>query len=103
MKSGVRKFIALLILLVTVGGWILSVTGAGSFKKLSEQLRYGLDINGGVYVPLEADVDDAGAERQAIMDQTRAVIENRVDAMGVANASVTIEGTNRIRVEMPGV
>lgn len=37
------------------------------------------------------------------MDQTRAVIDNRVNQMGVAEASVTIEGTNRIRVEMPGV
>ena len=36
------------------------------------------------------------------MDQTRAVIDNRVNQMGVAESSVTIEGEKRIRVEIPG-
>ncbi|MBR0374827.1 MAG: protein translocase subunit SecF [Mogibacterium sp.] len=103
MKSGTRKFFAVLIAVVMIGGWIISIFGAGSFQKLSKQLKYGLDINGGVYVLLEADTELTGTDRQALMEQTRAVIERRVDALGVANASVSIEGTNRIRVEMPGV
>ena len=36
------------------------------------------------------------------MEQTRAVIDNRVNQMGVAESSVTIEGEKRIRVEIPG-
>ena len=35
-------------------------------------------------------------------EQTRAVIDNRVNQMGVAESSVTIEGSDRIRVEIPG-
>ena len=37
------------------------------------------------------------------MDQTRAVLDNRVNQMGVAESSVTIEGDKRLRVEIPGV
>ena len=73
------------------------------FKNLGEQLKYGLDINGGVYVLLEADTPETGTELAGIMNQTKSVLENRVNAMGISEAQVTIEGTNRIRVEMPGV
>ena len=52
---------------------------------------------------MEAQTDKTGDQLKELMDQTRAVIDNRVNQMGVAEASVTIEGTNRIRVEMPGV
>ena len=37
------------------------------------------------------------------MNQTKSVLENRVNAMGISEAQVSIEGTNRLRVEMPGV
>ena len=37
------------------------------------------------------------------MEQTKTVIENRVNAMGISEAAVSIEGSKRIRVEMPGV
>lgn len=36
------------------------------------------------------------------MSQTQAVIERRVNEMGLTNPIVTIEGENRIRVELPG-
>ena len=37
------------------------------------------------------------------MNQTKSVLENRVNAMGISEAQVSIEGERRIRVEMPGV
>ena len=52
---------------------------------------------------LEADSQETGTELAAIMNQTKSVLENRVNAMGISEAQVSIEGTNRIRVEMPGV
>ena len=36
------------------------------------------------------------------MDQTKTVIENRVDQLGLSNPNVAVEGKNRIRVELPG-
>lgn len=104
MKTGRRKVIAVLIVLLLIASWVVSFTGAGSkFKNLGEQLKYGLDINGGVYVLLEADTPETGTELAGIMNQTKSVLENRVNAMGISEAQVSIEGTNRIRVEMPGV
>ena len=69
-------------------------------------LKYGLDINGGVYVVMEAQTEGlnfSAGELAEIMDQTRAVLNNRVNQLGVAESTVTIEGTDRLRVEMPGV
>jgi SecD/SecF fusion protein len=83
---------------------VVSFTGAGEkFENLGKQLKYGLDINGGVYVLLEADSKETGTELQGIMNQTKSVIERRVNAMGISEPQVSIEGTNRIRVELPGV
>ena len=103
-KTGRRKFFAVLIVLILIASWTVSFTGAGDkFGNLGEQLKYGLDINGGVYVLLEADTAETGAGLTAIMEQTKSVLENRVNAMGISEAQVSIEGTNRLRVEMPGV
>lgn len=103
MKSGVRKFLAILVLVVIVAGGVFSVTGAGSVPNLKNKMKYGLDINGGVYVLLEADTTDKGTSREQLMEQTKSVLENRVNAMGISESTVSIEGSDRIRVEMPGV
>lgn len=104
MKNKRRKIVAVIILIFTILAWFTSIFGIGDkVDKLSDQLKYGLDINGGVYVLLEADTDAKGADKAKLMEQTKAVLENRVNAMGVSEASVSIEGDDRIRVEMPGV
>lgn len=103
-KARRNKVFAVLIVIVLIASWVISFTGVGSkFDNLGKQLKYGLDINGGVYVLLEADTKETGSELTAIMNQTKSVLENRVNAMGISEAAVSIEGTNRIRVEMPGV
>ena len=104
MKTGRRKVLAVLVVIILIAGWIISIFGLGdSFGNLGQQLKYGLDINGGVYVLLEADTDETGTALTQVMNQTKSVLENRVNAMGISEAQVSIEGTNRLRVEMPGV
>lgn len=104
MKNIRKKILAVMVILLLVGSWVISFTGIpGKFGNLDKQMKYGLDINGGVYVLLEADTDAKGAELSKIMDQTKSVLENRVNAMGISEAQVSIEGKDRIRVEMPGV
>ena len=103
-KARRNKVFAVLIVIVLIASWVISFTGVGNkFDNLGKQLKYGLDINGGVYVLLEADTKETGSELTALMNQTKSVLENRVNAMGISEAAVSIEGTNRIRVEMPGV
>lgn len=103
-KTGRRKVFAVLIVLLLIASWTISIFGLGDkFGNLGKQLKYGLDINGGVYVLLEADSKETGTELAGIMNQTKSVLENRVNAMGISEAQVSIEGERRIRVEMPGV
>lgn len=105
MKSKLKKLTAILILIVLALGWYGMIKGIGPIKPLSESMQMGLDIKGGAYVVMEAqDVGKYSSEElRDLMEQTQAVITRRVDAMGIANPNVTIEGTKRIRVEMPGV
>ena len=81
----------------------MTLFGIGGVDSVKDALKYGLDINGGVYVVMEAQTDATGEELAELMDQTRAVLDNRVNQMGVAESSVTIEGDKRLRVEIPGV
>lgn len=102
MNQTLKRVLAILIIVVTAFVWYVSVFGIGSIDSAKSALKYGLDINGGVYVVMEAQTDLEGEELKQLMDQTRAVLDNRVNQMGVAEASVTIEGEKRIRVEIPG-
>ncbi len=102
MNQTVKRVLAILVIVVTFFAWYVSIFGIGSINSAKDALKYGLDINGGVYVVMEAQTDLKGEELKELMEQTRAVLNNRVNQMGVAEASVTIEGDKRIRVEIPG-
>ena len=104
MKTGKKKVFAVLVIVILIAAWLISFFGIGDkVGNLGKELKYGLDINGGVYVLLEADTKETGTDLTQIMNQTKSVLENRVNAMGISEAQVSIEGNNRIRVEMPGV
>ena len=103
MNLTLRKVLALLVVLLVLAGWYVTIFGAGSVSSIKDLMKFGLDVNGGVYVVLEADTDQTGAELEQTMNQTKEVLDRRVNAMGISEATVSIEGTNRLRVEMPGV
>ena len=93
--------IAVTIIIAVV--WVITAVGIGPVGPIQDKIKLGLDISGGVYVVLEAQTDAVGAELQGLMDQTQAIIEQRVNEMGLTEPVITVEGTNRIRVELPGV
>ena len=103
MNVNVKRGLAVLIIIALIFGWFVTLFGIGGIDSVKDALKYGLDINGGVYVVMEAQTDLTGDELSELMEQTRAVIDNRVNQMGVAESSVTAEGSKRIRVEIPGV
>lgn len=102
MKKNIKKIIAVLLILVMAFGWYATIAGVGGKAPLKDKLQLGLDIKGGVYVVLEAKTSLNGEELTALMNQTKEVINKRVDQMGIANADVRVEGSKRIRVELPG-
>lgn len=103
MNVNVKRGLAVLVIIALAFGWFVTLFGIGGVDSVKDALKYGLDINGGVYVVMEAQTDATGDELAELMDQTRAVLDNRVNQMGVAESSVTIEGDKRLRVEIPGV
>ncbi|MEE0745015.1 MAG: hypothetical protein UIL73_00885, partial [Anaerovoracaceae bacterium] len=102
MKYKLKKVLAVLFLIIIIGGWYVTLFGVGPVEPINDRIKLGLDIEGGVYVVLEADTELTGDELRSAMEETQAVIEERVNQMGLAEPVVTIEGENRIRVELPG-
>ena len=111
MSQKLKAVLSVLVILILLFGLYATFIGIGTNEEGEplngkNALKYGLDINGGVYVVMEGKTEGLGysnEELNEIMDQTRAVLNNRVNQLGVAESTVTREGTNRLRVEMPGV
>ncbi|MDO4546436.1 MAG: protein translocase subunit SecDF, partial [Bacillota bacterium] len=103
MNYRLKQVLAIFFVLVIAVGWYLTLFGAGPIEPLKDRMKLGLDIKGGVYVVMEANNTDlTGEELREAMEQTQAVLEERVNQMGLAEPVVTIEGDNRLRVELPG-
>lgn len=102
MSYNLKKVLAVLFVVIIAVGWYLTIFGAGPVEPIKDRMKLGLDIKGGVYVVMEANTDLEGEELKEAMEQTQAVIEERVNQMGLAEPVVTIEGDKRIRVELPG-
>ncbi len=68
-------------------------------------MRLGLDLKGGTYVLLEADVTalPPGTDVDQAMEGARQVIEQRVNAFGVAETEIQREGRYRLSVQLPGI
>ncbi|MBP3383891.1 MAG: protein translocase subunit SecD [Firmicutes bacterium] len=103
MSYKLKKVLAVLIIIITAFAWYLTAFGLGdAVEPTKDKIKLGLDIKGGVYVVMEAQTDLEGEELRELMEQTQAVIEERVNQMGLAEPIVTIEGEKRIRIELPG-
>jgi protein-export membrane protein SecD len=67
------------------------------------QIKQGLDLKGGLQVLLAPDVSEGNTVVTGTLESARTIIENRVNGAGVAEASVQLQGSDRILVELPGV
>ncbi len=103
MSYKLKRVLAVFIILITAFAWYVTAFGIGdAVAPTKDKIKLGLDIKGGVYVVMEAQTDLTGEELRELMEQTQAVIEERVNQMGLAEPVVTIEGEKRIRIELPG-
>ena len=64
------------------------------------RFRLGLDLQGGLRIVLKTTVENPTQEE---LEQVRTVLENRINALGVAEPLIQIEGKNRIVIELPGL
>lgn len=107
MKSRIQGLATILLLiLVMVGMGFLAYFGITITDKDGNQTNYfsfmnikqGLDLKGGVYIVFEA--ENPTAEQ---MKGVESIIRNRLDSKGYLEATVSIQGSNRLRVEIPDV
>jgi preprotein translocase subunit SecD len=69
-----------------------------------EEMRMGLDLQGGIHMVYQADLSEVepGTEAEAV-DGAIAVIERRINVLGVTEPVIQKQGEDRILVELPGV
>ncbi|MCS7252050.1 MAG: protein translocase subunit SecD [Anaerolineae bacterium] len=100
-------WLAIIGLLTVLALWVdFSETRiAIDFLGLHREIRtvLGLDLQGGIQILLEADVPPNQAVDRGNLEDTRRIIENRVNALGVSEPVVQVAGTRRIVVELPGI
>lgn len=98
--------LVLVIALLAFCGYVLIngiTVGIYDIGKVGDRMHYGLDLTGGVNVVLQAKTDDGTAVDSDKMDSTVTAIKNRVDGLGVSEATVTKQGDDRIRVSIPSI
>ena len=94
--------VALVLAIFAIGVFGFQL-GDKKIPKAKDAIQLGLDLQGGVYVLLQADTDASGQELRRYMEQAKAIIQQRVDGLGVSEPNIAIEGDNRIRVELAGL
>ncbi|MDR0285174.1 MAG: protein translocase subunit SecD [Propionibacteriaceae bacterium] len=66
--------------------------------------KLGLDLRGGTTITLTAsNTNGGGTVDQTSLEQARTIIEQRVNSLGVGEATVTTTGNNQIQVSVPNV
>ena len=102
-----RTFIslALIILLAIVCGWLALSNPTINIGGVAHEVKVhlGLDLQGGLRALLQADVPDGTKIDPDSMNVARGIIERRVNALGVVEPLIQVQGTNRIVVELPGI
>lgn len=92
-------FLALLVVLYGLVGLIGLTADAGDDNPWHPKL--GLDLEGGTRITLQAKSTEGNVTPEKL-DQARDIIDQRVNATGVAEAEVTTQGSDQVIIEIPG-
>lgn len=106
MKNKSRILFAFILILVVSAVYVSSfglTIGRYIVSPFKDEISLGLDLSGGVYVVLEAVTDSTGEELDMKVSQAKAIIEQRVNGLGVSEPNITIEDRDRIRIELAGL
>ncbi len=100
--SNSRKNNSLTAFYVVVAALVILI--AATFSTIKNSLNLGLDLVGGFEIlyevtPLEEENADAAVDMSAVTNS----IQKRVNVLGVSEPMITVEGTNRVRVQLAGV
>lgn len=90
-----RYFVALILIIAVLWAWVIFFNDSVRIPKL------GLDLQGGTTLTLEA-TSRGRAPDPNKLEEARDIIANRVNAYGVSEAEVVVQGDRNIEINVPG-
>ena len=90
----VRTTIILLLLMVGIGF---------CFIPLFNNLKFGLDLQGGFEILYKVNSIDGTKMTQEKLTATYKTLSKRIDTLGVSEPEIIVEGNDKIRVKLAGV
>lgn len=94
-KKGLFKSLAFIIVLIALSILII--------PNILRNLKFGLDLKGGFEVLYQVDSIDGSKLTSDMMTSTYKSLLKRIDILGVSEPVITIEGDNKIRVQLAGI
>ena len=94
-KQGIFKSFLIIVIILGIIG-VLSPT-------LFRNLKFGLDLKGGFEVLYEVQGLNGEAVSSDMVTNTYKTMLKRIDVLGVSEPVITIEGDNKIRVQLAGI
>lgn len=94
-KGSVFRNLIILLIVTGVIGYL--------FKPLLNSLNFGLDLQGGFEVLYQVKSIDGKKVTKDMVTSTYKTIGKRIDVLGVSEPNITVEGDDKIRVQLAGV
>ncbi len=106
MRERNYMFLVGIIFIALIAGWIDLPGNPGlHVGPISKDIKVheGLDLQGGLQVLLQADTPDCATVSNDAMDAAKAIVENRINGLGVTEPLIQRSGQCRIVVQLPGI
>jgi preprotein translocase subunit SecD len=106
MRERNYMFLIGVIFIALIAGWINLPDNPGlKLGPITKDIKVheGLDLQGGLQVLLQADVPNCATVSSESMDAAKAIVERRVNGLGVTEPLIQRSGTCRIIVQLPGI
>ena len=97
-KKNKKGFIKIMISIIV----FIAIIGL-CFPRLFNNLKFGLDLQGGFEVLYQVDSIDGKEVTSDMVTNTYKTMLKRIDVLGVSEPVITVEGDNKIRVQLAGI
>jgi len=97
-----RKNILVLVIILAIFAFAVSALAYPLFERTG--MRLGLDLQGGLHMVYKADLSNVEpGDADSIMEGVIAVLNNRINPLGVTEPVIQRQGQDRILVQLPGL
>lgn len=94
-SKGVFKHSAIILFILLIVTFIAPT--------LLKNLKFGLDLQGGFEVLYQVKSIDGSKVTDSMVNSTYKTIQKRIDVLGVSEPIITVEGNDKIRVQLAGI